>query len=265
MILLWNENHFVIIESIKNNKATIIDPALGKVEVNRDEFSSKFSNIVIMMEPNENFKTNKKSVDLNKYLNLIHGYYKYIAYIVIVSFLVQCLTLFIPIMTKNIMDMNINEYGFEITTFAIIIGVLTLQSILNYFKDFLIVNLQSNMDYNLMYKFINHMLYLPYKFFQLRSKGDIIQRLNSNLIIREIISQKFITTIINMILLFVIAIYMYTQSKLISFINIFIGISLFVIVLLSKKKNSLLINKQIISQSNTSSLVTESLEGISNY
>ena len=49
-ILWWNSNHFVVYEGQKRSKFFINDPALGRRELERDDFFQGFTGVIIYPE-----------------------------------------------------------------------------------------------------------------------------------------------------------------------------------------------------------------------
>ena len=54
-ILFWNNNHFVVLDGFKRNKAVLNDPARGVVEVPMNEFERSFTGIMLELKPGEAF------------------------------------------------------------------------------------------------------------------------------------------------------------------------------------------------------------------
>ncbi len=63
-ILHWNQNHFIVLYKIKNNKFYIADPSKGKLVLNETEFSQHFisltsdnkeKGLAMFFEPTEKF------------------------------------------------------------------------------------------------------------------------------------------------------------------------------------------------------------------
>ena len=55
-----------------------------------------------------------------------------------------------------------------------------------------LVYLQARVDAQMVLGFFEHMLTLPYTFFQQRSSGDLLSRLSSNLSIRDVLTNQLI-------------------------------------------------------------------------
>ncbi len=79
---------------------------------------------------------------------------------------------------------------------GILVIVLT-QIITGLLRAWLLVYLQARVDIQMMLGFFEHLLTLPYHFFQQRSSGDLLGRLNSNIVIRDTLTSQFISTLLD--------------------------------------------------------------------
>ena len=64
----------------------------------------------------------------------------------------------------------------------------------------MITKFQTFFDKELMGNLFKHLLNLPYKFFTNRSSGELIFRMNSNVYIRQLLSQRVISIFIDSLL-----------------------------------------------------------------
>ena len=55
-IIHWNFNHFVVLEGIDGDRASINDPAMGRRSVDMAELDLAFTGVVLAMEPTESFR-----------------------------------------------------------------------------------------------------------------------------------------------------------------------------------------------------------------
>lgn len=60
LVLFWESSHFVVLESISEN-IVIVDPSIGHVKLNRNEFNQKFSGFAMSFVKNEHFQKRKLS------------------------------------------------------------------------------------------------------------------------------------------------------------------------------------------------------------
>ena len=50
-ILHWKFDHFVVFERCRRDRVDIIDPALGRRQVNMEEFRRSFTGVALLLEP----------------------------------------------------------------------------------------------------------------------------------------------------------------------------------------------------------------------
>lgn len=264
IIIPWNNNHYIILEKISRNHCIVIDPDIGKRKITYEEFIAGFSGYILLLHPNGNFKQYKTKSNITDYFKYLLVYKKLILSVLMISIVLQCISIGVPLLIQNVVDNVILSHNYTLSALMIVTVILIiLQTILTYFKNRLIIWFQNKVDYSLMSKFINHMIRLKYKFFQLRTRGDLIQRLNSNIMIRDIFIQKIIPASINMLLLIILFIYMFSQSRILTISVLFLAITQFVVIIVNKSKMRLLTQAEVISQTDTSTFLTEMLSGIS--
>lgn len=52
LVIHWDFNHFVVLESINRSSASIIDPAVGRRKISIEAFSNHFTGVCVTIEPN---------------------------------------------------------------------------------------------------------------------------------------------------------------------------------------------------------------------
>jgi ATP-binding cassette, subfamily B, bacterial CvaB/MchF/RaxB len=55
-ILHWNMDHFVVLERVRNNTATIVDPGRGRLQMSLDSMSPHFTGIAVEFTPTSSFQ-----------------------------------------------------------------------------------------------------------------------------------------------------------------------------------------------------------------
>src|SRR5436853_3545971 len=55
VIVHWEFNHFMVVERWATDHVDVVDPAVGRKRLSREEFELGFTGVVIMMEPGEQF------------------------------------------------------------------------------------------------------------------------------------------------------------------------------------------------------------------
>jgi len=70
-------------------------------------------------------------------------------------------------------------------------------------RGHLLLHLQTSLDSRMTLGFLEHMVELPYAFFQQRSAGDLMMRLNSNTVIRQVLTSGAVSALLDGTLVFV--------------------------------------------------------------
>ncbi|HDH4325661.1 TPA: peptidase domain-containing ABC transporter [Staphylococcus aureus] len=262
-ILFWKEKHFVVLCRSKNGKFLIADPANGKKWIDKKEFEKNFSEIALINNQTKIVKSNNKIRKYDFLISLLKENKNLLIKLILISFIIQLLSISIPIIIKNLMDIvYVNEN--KIFPELIMISLLVLFSfyIMNVIRTFIVTKIQVKMDDQLMSKVFMHLLSLPYSFFQNRSTGEIIFRLNSNNYIRQILSEKVISVALDILLLFLYLVIMIRYSLILTVVVLLIGLFILMISIVNAKKLNGLNEKQVILMAEVQKILTQSVEGI---
>lgn len=264
-ILFWKKKHFVVLEKYNNKKYTIIDPAVGRRVVSEEDFKKSYSNFFLTFSISDKFQKRKKPNHFLFLSSYIPKQPNIILSILVISLILQSLVIAIPLLTRWVMD-NILPSGdiHKLNTLGIfIVTIIVAYLLLNFVRSFTIAKLQTNMDKKMMSHFMEHLLHLPYKFFENRSNGDLLFRANSHVYIRQVLSTKLITFFIDTILLFSYAFLMIRLSPKLGIVVIGVGIVLFLFLILSTRTTHRITNEDVNNQSQVQKLLSESIYGIS--
>ncbi|GHO48362.1 peptidase domain-containing ABC transporter [Ktedonospora formicarum] len=228
-IVHWQFNHFLVVERWSPSFVDVVDPATGRKRLTAQEFNKGFTGIIIMLEPGVQFDphTTAPVISLRKYLvQYVKRSPLVFLQIIGASFLLQAFGLVIPLLTKVIVD-RIVPYRMVNIISLLGIGLLVVllsQLVTTLIRSSLLVYLQARIDASIMSSFFEHLLTLPLRFFQQRSSGDILTRVASNNVIRDLISNQLISTIIDGGIVITYLFILFSQSFLFSIMAISIGL-----------------------------------------
>ncbi|WP_416150016.1 peptidase domain-containing ABC transporter [Salipaludibacillus sp. HK11] len=268
LIVHWKKNHFVILEKVKGETITIIDPASGRKTIVAIDFERDYSGVAIKLEK-ENEKIDLTKLKSDTLVNKIGKYLlkekKILLYIVLLSFIFQLLNLITPFLTQYVIDsfMEDKQTNIRLDLLAILGGVVTFLFFgLSILRMFWIIKLQVFINKSLTNQFINKIFSLPMKFFEVNASGDIATRINNIAVIREIISRLASTLILDISLLIVFCGVMLYYSPLLSLL-VFIGAGLQIIFTLYLLPRIEVFTKQEVnSQANFQSQLVEILRSM---
>lgn len=264
-ILFWDEMHFVVLEKMDKKNYYIIDPEFGRRKLDEKEFNDGFSNYTLTCLPGDSFVKNKKNKSWSPIIKLVYKTPKVSAALLITLIILQLITLAVPFFTQFIVD-NIILSKLSNSTYIFGLGMIILvlsQVFFSFLRGKLVIFLENSLDIQMTTNFFKHLLQLPYKFFQLRSFGDLLYRAYSLQTIREIISNYLFKGFLDFGMAIVILFYMFQQSKHLALWTIILGGTNVLFQFLSNKKVIIRNQEEIVKISTINGIQTEMMYGIS--
>ena len=203
-ILHWSFDHFVVYEGRDKQGIRLVDPALGPRRVSYEEFGQDFTGVALIFEPLETFATGRDAErPVWGYVRRVLTRSGLLTRIVLLTAMAQIIGLGLPILTGTLVDRVIprGDLGLMQILAAGFAGLLVFNFLLSCLRAFLLLQLRTELDARMTLDFLDHMFDLPYPFFQTRSAGDLIMRLNSNSVVREIITSSALSGALDSVLL----------------------------------------------------------------
>ncbi|VIR75772.1 lantibiotic export protein [Streptococcus pneumoniae] len=160
-------------------------------------------------------------------------------------------------------DLNtMNTFSFQ-TSFLILFSLLCLYliSILARSMGILFSNIFFSRDIE-SFTF-KHLLKLPYSFFELRAKGDILYRISSLSGFRELFTNQVVGGVVDIGTILSVVIYMFLSSKTLSIIALILSLINFLFLFSTRKIMYDTVNRELQEQSLIYSVETEALNTIS--
>lgn len=225
-IVHWQGVHFVVLEKWGNDKATIIDPALGRRTLSHAEFAAGYSGVALTFAPAADFaeKTAVHTADAHpatwrryaqRALN-VAGSRALLGQLLGASLLLQLAGLILPLTIWLVVERILPATG-DPPLFLLGMGIVLAllgQTAVIYLRNVLVIRLQQKLDSHLMPDFLAHLLNLPYDFFQQRTSGDLISRLEGNAVVRQMISSGALGGLLDGGLALLYLIILYAQAPL---------------------------------------------------
>lgn len=232
MILHWNHEHFVVLEKITSNSVTIIDPAIGRVKLNFDDFCSNFSETIILMDRDSEFKPLKVKDLFWKYFKKTIKL-KHSLFLIIALLISQLSVLLFAISMRNMMSDGKSIYGV-----IIIVGVLFFQIVSFTIKNKTLESYNKTFDKYYTHSLFEKLLEKPLLYFRNHTNGSIVEKINFKTNLRDSVSQKLIPSIIGLFSGIMIYLYLMTISIELAGV-LFVIISIYVLfsILLCKRQN----------------------------
>lgn len=199
-ILHWGFNHFVVFDALSRKGVRLLDPALGRILVPRDRARRALTGVVVTFEPGDDFvRGGRRPLAGRRHLKEISGQWASMAGLVLLSILLQLLALAAPLLTGAIVDVVVpyqDRKLLEVLALGLvaIVGFHLLASLV---RSHILLHLRTRLDARMTLAFLGHLVELPYSFFQRRTAGDLLMRLNSHTTIREILTSGTLSGILD--------------------------------------------------------------------
>lgn len=268
--------HYVVIHKITKNQVIIADPGQGIVKLKPEEFFGEvheegrppkyqWSGVLILLVKNETFKRGDETKGLfSRFFYLLIPQSKLLLHIFVASLVYTILGILGAFYFKELID-SVLPNGLQKTLMTLSIGVILLnvfKVLLSAFRSHLLLYLSQKLDITLLLGYYRHVLELPMNFFGTRKVGEIISRFNDAGKVRDAISGATLTIMIDTIMAIAGAIILCIQNSKLFVITIIIVILYVVIVACFNKWYEKLNRMQMEDNSQLTSYMVESLNGI---
>ena len=192
-ILHWRFNHFVVFDRPDGQGgAWIADPAWGRRRVTHQELDRSFTGVALLFEKGEGFEPRERErrpSSVRLYLRAITGS-GLLGRILLTSVLVRLLALAVPLLLAVLVDRVVPRSAYRLlaVTAAGMAALVGAQFLASLVRSRLLLRLRTAVDGRMTADFLEHLTALPFSFFETRTVGDLLLRLNSNAMVREILT-----------------------------------------------------------------------------
>nr|WP_276568029.1 peptidase domain-containing ABC transporter [Polyangium fumosum] len=200
-ILHWEFDHFVVLERVSKKGIDIIDPGAGRLRLPLSEVDRSFTGVALVLEPSEQFpppEGARKRTSPSAY----HAHLREAGAwgrIVTTSFFLQAMLLALPVLTGTVVDRVVprSDQHMLVVLAIGIVGIMVFHLLASLVRAHLLLDMRTILDARMTLSFMEHLIALPYAFFQRRSTGDLLMRLNSNTLIRQILTSGMLSALLD--------------------------------------------------------------------
>lgn len=239
-ITYWRDRHFIIVYDISSKWVYVADSLLGHIKYSKDEYIKAWQNrkddainekgIVILLEPSPDFYKQEGDNKNIKGLGLIFSYMsvdsKYVFQIFLGLLGGTILQLALPFLTQSIVDKGIVTGDINFI-YVILIAQMMLVLSATFFsiiQGWLLLFVGSRASILIATDYLRKLLRKSLTFFDSKTSGDILQRINDSSRIEQLISSApgTIFSYINALMFLFILMYYDLTIGLIFIIGIFL-------------------------------------------
>lgn len=267
-ILHWNQEHFVVLYAVKENKnifqklfgsknnhklqLVIADPAHGIITIDKQTFFDAWlstaddKGTALLLEPTPSFFTQKNIAENKKGYGFLFRYLapykKHVAQLIIGMLAASLVSLAFPFLTQILIDFGVSDKNLPII-YLILLSQLFLfvgDTAIEIVRSWLLLHINTRVSLNIISDFLIKLLKLPIKFFDTKAVGDIAQRINDHHRIENFLTGATLSSLFSIIsiVVFTIVLGFYNGQILLLFsILSLLGVSW--IFLFQKKRKKL--------------------------
>lgn len=257
--------HYVVIHKITKKQIIIADPGKGIVKYTPEEFFKIWTGVLILLVPTSKFqKGNENKGVLSRFFGLMFPQKRLLLNIFISSLIITVFGILTSFYFRFIMD-DIVPNSLRKTLITLSIGVIVLyifKAVLEAFRNHLMLYLSQKLDIPLILGYYQHVLGLPMNFFGTRKVGEIVSRFMDASKIRDAISSATLSIMIDTLMALVGGIALFSQNHLLFGISVIVVALYGVIVFAFNKPVKKINEKQMEDNSQVTSYLVETLNGI---
>lgn len=267
-ILLWDDNHFVLLERLVHGRFHILDPAQGRCKLTLSECSQHCSGAALLVSGEEKETEGSCRSWRNATWRTIQTFVASqpwsIVIALVLSLCVQCLTLIVPTITRLLVNQPaIADGPYYI---VILVGALLGSFVSHYaFTALNIIvstRLQIRFGRHLFHSYMSGVLSRDFSFFVNRSSGDLIYRANLVMVIQQALASGLINALTSLVFLGIYLIMMVIFSPILTIMTLVICIFVLVVSVLYASQNRKLSEIETTAQADVQRSYIEIFSGI---
>lgn len=249
--------HFVVLYQITSDTYICMDPSSGIKKYSKDEFERLFTSNHLYLKPTQNIiKYQKNNHFINLIINTIRKNIK-------LSILVAVLNVFIIIISlisTYLIKIIIQNYSLFIIMLFILLFII--KNLCNYIKNINIAILNKIYTYNLIYDYLSYYFYLPFKYLQLKSIGEITARFSDLKNLKDFIVKEIGNILISIIMVITILVIFLIINNLIAIYLLLLSIMYALIIYYLSHNSFNIYNNILDSEANLDNITIEYLSKI---
>ncbi|MCU0377641.1 MAG: peptidase domain-containing ABC transporter [Bacteroidales bacterium] len=194
-IVHWQQNHFIVINRIFQDRIWVSDPALGNLRMTKDEFIKGWaqvndgndpSGMALFLEPGPSFSRIADDPlprsGFSFLLPYLKPYRKQIAFLIAGLVAGSLIQLIFPFLTQAIIDSGIKNNDIRLI-WLILAGQLALvtgRMAVEFTRGWMLLLLGTKLNISIVSDFLAKLMNLPIAYFDSKLNGDILQRIEDN-------------------------------------------------------------------------------------
>lgn len=212
-ILHWNQNHFVVLYRIANKKYYISDPAAGHVSYDETEFTKNWfssremhAGLSLILSPGPEFydpgeDESTAALHWSKIFTYFYKYRRLFIQLILGMLLGTLLQLVTPFLTQSVVDIGINTKNISFINMILIAQLMlfTGSTSVSFIRSWIMLHISTRVNISILTDLLIKIMKLPMSFFDLKTHGDIMQRMSDQQRIEEFLTGSTLNTLFSLV------------------------------------------------------------------
>lgn len=225
-IVHWNQNHFVVLYRLTKKYAYIADPGIGLRKISHQEFLEHWTpnqeptGIIAVLEPTPDFYENEEQEKAKNYgfqylFQFLRPYKRLFWQLGFGLITLSILQLIFPFLTQTIVDIGIDQQDIEFI-YIILAGMLLVflgEVSINFLQAWILLHIGTRINVSLVAQFLSKIMRLPIGFFDQKSTGDLLQRIQDQKRIESFLTGSTLQALFSAFSLFILGIVLLFYHK----------------------------------------------------
>ncbi|HET9226722.1 MAG TPA: peptidase domain-containing ABC transporter [Thermoanaerobaculia bacterium] len=266
-ILHWCFTHFVVFDRLDGRGgAWILDPALGRRRVDREELDRSFTGVALVLEKGDGFEPGEPATrppGARRYLKAIAAS-GLLPKILATSVLVRLLALAVPVLLALLVDRVVprSDYRLLMVASAGMAALVLSHFLVSLFRSHLLLHLRTVVDSRQTTEFLEHVLALPFSAFQSRPVGDLLMRINSNATVRETLTTGVLSGVLDGVLVVIYVSLILLADWRLGLVVLALGLARVGLFLLNRRRYRELMTGSLQAEAEANAFQVQFLSGI---
>ncbi len=268
VVVHWRFSHWLVVERVVGSVVHVVDPAVGRRRIDAAEFGRGFTGVVLAPRRLPDFQALPEQRSpwpgYVRALARIPGMRACLVRILLAGIAIQVITLIGPLLTKVVVD-QVLPGGSHQLLWAIgwlLLLLAGLFAAVHLLRNRVLVALRTRVDVAVMGGFFRHVLGLPYPSLQRRSTGDLMMRMTSNTVIREILGTQTMGMLLDGVTAITVGAVLLLASPVFAAVALSVALVHAVIVVLLMRPMRERIRDELSSAAASEAFLVEALRGM---
>ncbi len=212
-ILHWNQNHFVVLYKMRKGNYYISDPALGLISYDEKEFSKNWfstkelhAGLSLLLSPGPDFYQMDADEPLltlgwSKVFTYFYKYRRLFIQMILGMILGTLLSLVAPFLTQSVVDIGINGKNISFINLILIAQVMLFvgSTAVSFIRSWIMLHISTRVNISILTDLLIKIMKLPMNFFELKTHGDIMQRMADQQRIEGFLTGNTLNTLFSLV------------------------------------------------------------------